>query len=271
MLEEQGELNKKQQCDLLSLNRTSLYYKKRAMSSEKLAILNEIDKIYTEDPTYGARRIEKELRRRGFTASRPTVRSYMQLMGLEAIYQKPNLSKPNPQHRVYPYLLRNVTASYSNHVWGTDITYIRMQGGFMYLVAFLDWYSRYVVAWGLSDTLEDDFVVDALKRALKVAKPHITNSDQGTQFTGNDYINTVLEAGVKISMDGRGRCMDNIFTERLWRTVKYEDVYIKDYATPRELRHGMQEFFDRYNNRRIHQSLEYKTPAEVYFELPSIT
>ena len=265
MLEKGGEISLSGQCELLTLNRTGLYYKKRPVSAKKLEVLNKIDEIYTEDPTYGARRISKELARRGLLVSRPTVRDYMRIMGLEAIYQKPSTSVPHPQHKVYPYLLRNIKASYPNHIWGTDITYIRMQGGFMYLVAFLDWYSRYVVSWGLSDSLEDYFVLEALRDGLRRATPQITNSDQGSQFTGNGYIGILQDASVRISMDGRGRCMDNIFTERLWRTVKYEDIYIKEYTTPRELRTGLAEFFDRYNNRRIHQSLDYKTPSEVYF------
>jgi putative transposase len=254
------------QCELLSLNRTSLYYKPRPICPKKLAILNAIDEIYTEDPVFGSRRIRNELAKRGFSISRPTVAEYMLMLGLAAIYPKPNTSRAQPQHKIYPYLLRNIKASNPNHIWGTDITYIRLQGGFMYLVAFLDWYSRYVVSWELSDTLEDSFVVSALNVALKTAVPHIANSDQGSQFTGNGYINTLLSAEVKISMDGRGRCMDNVFTERLWRTVKYEDIYIKDYSTPRELRKGLNDFFIKYNTRRGHQSLSYKTPEMVYYE-----
>jgi putative transposase len=242
-----------------------LYYKKRQVSPQKLEILNAIDEIFTEDPVFGARRIRNELIKRGFSISRPTVAEYMRILGLEAIYQKPDTSKPCPQHKVYPYLLRNIKASYPNHIWGTDITYIRMQGGFMYLVAFLDWYSRYVVSWGLSDNMEDDFVILALKEALQTAIPYIANSDQGSQFTGHGYTSTLIANGVNISMDGRGRCMDNIFTERLWRTVKYEDIYIKEYTTPRELRNGLSAFFQKYNNKRSHQSLGYKTPAQVYF------
>jgi putative transposase len=263
MLDADDEYSLSKQCEILSLNRTGLYYKK-TVSPKKLAILNAIDEIYTAEPVYGARRICHELTKRGFQTSRPTVRRYMQQMGLEAIYPKPNTSMPCLQHKIYPYLLRNIKASYPNHVWGTDITYIRMQGGFMYLVAFLDWYSRYVVSWGLSDTLEDDFVIHALKSGIKQALPHIVNSDQGSQFTGHGYIDTLLEHNINISMDGRGRCMDNIFTERLWRTVKYEDIYIKEYSSPRELRIGLTGFFDKYNHRRGHQSLGYKTPAEVY-------
>ena len=251
---------------MLTLNRTSLYYKPRPISPEKLAILNTIDEIFTDDPTYGARRIQKELNRRGHPICRATVSDYMKLLGLAAIYQKPDTSQPHPRHKIYPYLLRNIIAAYPNHIWGTDITYIRMQGGFMYLVAYLDWFSRYVVSWELSDTLEDEFVIAALEVGLKTATPHIANSDQGSQFTGLGYTSTLLENGVNISMDGRGRCMDNIFTERLWRTVKYEDVYIKDYATPRQLRTGLTEFFKRYNSKRLHSSLDYMTPEEVYFD-----
>ena len=224
-----------------------------------------MDAIFTEEPVYGARRIANELRKNGYDICRKTVREYMKILGLEAIYPKPNTSKQHPEHKIYPYLLRNVKASYPNHIWGTDITYIRMQSGFMYLVVYLDWYSRYVISWELSDNLEDDFVIAALNEALKTGVPHIMNSDQGSQFTGKGYINTLITCGANISMDGRGRCMDNIFTERLWRTVKYEDIYIKEYTTPKELRNGLAAFFDKYNNRRSHQSLDYKTPAEVYF------
>jgi len=266
MLEKGGEYSISGQCEMLSLNRTSLYYKKEPISANKLAILNSIDEIYTENPVYGSRRIRVELEKQGYKISRPTVSDYMKLLGLEPIYQKPNTSNPHPNHKIYPYLLRNIKASYPNHIWGTDITYIRIHGGFMYLVAFLDWHSRYVVSWELSDTLEDDFVVYALKNGLKTAVPHISNSDQGSQFTGCAYIGLLLENDVKISMDGRGRCMDNIFTERLWRTVKYEDIYLKDYTTPRELRMGLNDFFNKYNTKRPHQSLNYKTPAEIYFD-----
>jgi len=268
MLEIGGEYNISQQCGLLSLARTSIYYKKRPCSEKKLAILNAIDRLYTDYPCYGSRRMEIELRKQGLAVSRPTVADYMKLMGLEAVYPKPNPSRQNPEHKKYPYLLRGVTASYPNHIWGTDITYIRMKGGFMYLVAFLDWYSRYVVSWELSDTLEDDFVVSALEEAFQTAIPYIANSDQGSQFTGDAYISALLAKGVRISMDGRGRAMDNIFTERLWRTVKYEDIYIKEYATPRELRAGLTGFFGWYNTKRPHQSLGYQTPEEVYFGPP---
>jgi putative transposase len=268
MMESGSSLSITEQCRLLTLNRTGLYYKKRPISLEKLAILNAMDEIYTADPVYGARRIRNELMKRGFSISRPTVAEYMRELGLAAIYPKPCTSKPYPGHKVYPYLLRGVKASRPNHIWGTDITYIRMQSGFMYLVAFLDWYSRYVVSWELSDTLEDGFVISALVTALKTAVPHIANSDQGSQYTGHGYISMLNENKVNISMDGRGRCMDNIFTERLWRTVKYEDIYVKEYSTPKDLRAGMSAFFEKYNNKRGHQSLGYKTPAEVYLGCP---
>jgi len=265
LVEHGGDLSIAEQCELLSLNRTSLYYQKRPISPQKLSILHAMDEIYTEDPTYGARRMVAALEKKGYSISRPTAGEYMKILGLEAIYPKPKTSQQHPDHKVYPYLLRGIRASYPNHIWGTDITYVRMRGSFMYLVAFLDWYSRYVVSWELSDTLEDDFVVQALADALRTATPHIANSDQGSQFTGKSYTEKLLEKGVKISMDGRGRCMDNIFTERLWRTVKYEDIYLKEYDSPRELRKGLGKFFTKYNNIRPHQSLDYKTPAEVYF------
>jgi putative transposase len=186
-------------------------------------------------------------------------------MGLAAIYPKTNTSRANPEHKVYPYLLREITAECPNHIWGTDITFIRMKGGFMYLVVYLDWFSRYIISWELSDTLQDNFVICALERALQVATPKIVNSDQGSQYTGTRHVQTLTAATVTISMDGRGRALDNIFTERLWRTIKYEDIYIHDYQSPRELRQGVGAYIERYNCRRPHQALVYKTPAEVYF------
>lgn len=189
----------------------------------------------------------------------------MQKMGIRAIYQKPDLSKPHPDHEVYPYLLRDLNIVKPNQVHGTDITYIRMHGGFLYLVAIIDWYSRYVLSWGLSDTLNSDFCVDTLTHALQIAVPDIHNSDQGSQFTSADYLGVLKHYPVKISMDGRGRAMDNIFTERLWRTIKYEEVYLQDYQSPREARESLTRYFNFYNQGRLHQSLGYKTPAEIYF------
>ena len=264
MLEKDGPFSQREQCELLSINQTSLYYRPKGVSARKLSILHRIDEIYTEFPYYGARRIAVELLREGIRTCRETVSKYMAEMGLEAIYPKPNTSQGNPEHKVYPYLLRHITAQYPNHIWGTDITFIRMKGGFMYLAAYLDWFSRYIVSWELSDTLKDDFVISALEMALKVTTPEIVNSDQGSQYTGARHVRTLSEASVAISMDGRGRAMDNIFTERLWRTIKYEDIYIHEYASPKELRQGLAAYILHYNNRRPHQALDYRTPAELY-------
>jgi putative transposase len=188
----------------------------------------------------------------------------MREMGLVAVFPGPNLSKPAPEHKIYPYLLRHVTASYPNHIWGIDITYIRLQQGWMYLVAILDWYSRFVVSWSLDQTLEMPFVLDAVDRALQQTKPEIINSDQGSHFTSPQHVDRFLAVGSQISMDGRGRAMDNIFTERLWRSVKYEEVYLNEYLTPRQARQGLATYFQLYNYQRPHQSLAYLTPAEVY-------
>ena len=264
MLEKEGPLSLTEQCELLSLNLASLYYRPKGVSTRKLSLLHRIDAIYTEFPYYGARRIAVILRREGYRVGRGTVSKYMAEMGLAAIYPKANTSRANPEHKVYPYLLREITAECPNHIWGTDITFIRMKGGFMYLVVYLDWFSRYIISWELSDTLQDDFVICALEHALQVATPKIVNSDQGSQYTGTRHVQTLTAASVTISMDGRGRALDNIFTERLWRTIKYEDIYIHDYQSPRELRQGVGAYIEHYNYRRPHQALGYKTPAEVY-------
>ena len=250
---------------LLSLNRTSLYYHPAPPSPREIIIKHEIDRIYTEDPYMGSRPITTILNRSDFYVSRPTVQKYMRQMGISAIYPKPNLSKRNHEHKIYPYLLRGVQASSANHVWGTDITFIRVKKGWLYLVAFMDWFSRYVLAWELDFTLEVDFVLEALSNALKISKPEIINSDQGSQYTSDRYIEQVLASQSKISMDGRGRYMDNIFTERLWRSVKYQEVYLHDYENPRAARSGLSRYLEKYNNYRPHQSLRNLTPAEVYY------
>ena len=260
----ENEYNILEQSELLSLNRTGLYYKPVPMSEEKLKILNRIDEIYTDDPSFGGRTIGTILRREGLAVSDQTVRKYMAEMGLSAIYPGPNFSKRAHESMVYPYLLRDVEISRRNQVWGTDITYIRMKSSFMYLVAFMDWYSRYVVSWELSDNLEVAFVIEALENALHISKPEIVNSDQGSQFTSNEYTGLLLSNNVKISMDGRGRCMDNIFTERLWRSLKYQEVYLNDYQNPREARIGIDRYFRKYNDYRPHQGLGGLTPADVY-------
>jgi putative transposase len=214
-----------------------------------------LDKQYTDTPYYGIRRMTAWLRSQGYAVNHKRVARLLRTMGLETIYPKPRLSNPHPAHRVYPYLLHGVPITRVNQVWSTDITYIRLQGGFMYLVAVMDWFSRYVLSWAVSITMH----------ALEVARPEIFNSDQGAQFTSLDFTGRLIAAGIQISMDGRGRALDNVFIERLWRTVKYEEVYLKDYETPREAIQGLAQFFVRYNEWRQHQALGYQTPAAVYF------
>jgi len=231
-----------------------------------LLIKQVIDHIYTNIPYYGYRRVTKELSEvYGLLVNRKTTQRYMREMGIEAVYPKPNTSKPDPENKVYPYLLRGLKIAHPNQVWSTDITYIPMLCGFMYLTAIIDWYSRYVLSWALSDTLEIDFVLEAARDALRHGKPEIMNSDQGSHYTSPKYTQIFLEAGVSISMDHRGRCFDNIFVERLWRNVKYECIYINEFNNPRELRTKLTEYFERYNYKRYHQSLGYLTPAQVHF------
>jgi putative transposase len=256
------------QTDLLSLNRTSLYYKPVPPRAEEVRLKDRIDELYTAHPYYGSRRIAAQLRRDNLIITRKTVQRHMQEMGIAGIAPGPNTSKRALQHRIYPYLLRSVTSGYPNHVWGIDITYVRMQGGWLYLVAVLDWYSRYVVAWELDQTLELPFVLQATQRALDQATPAIWNSDQGSHFTSPQYIALLEAATVQISMDGKGRALDNIFTERFWRTVKYEEIYLHSYTTPRDARVGLTRYLEFYNHGRLHQSLAYRTPAEVYFRTP---
>ena len=255
------------QCDLLSLNRSSLYYQPVPVSSAEIALKHAIDETYTKYPFYGSRRITEHLREYlKMMVARETVQRCMREMGIAGICPGPNLSKRNAAHKIYPYLLRHITASYPNHVWGIDITYIRLRGGWLYLVAVLDWYSRYVIGWELDQTLEMPFVLATVQRSLTQAHPVIWNSDQGSHFTSPQYTELLLAAGVQVSMDGRGRAMDNIFTERLWRTIKYEEVYLKEYTSPRDARRSLAEYLDFYNNTRLHQSLDYQTPAALYYE-----
>ena len=229
--------------------------------------MHQIDEIYTDFPYYGARRIKEEFERRfKQIISRKLVRKLMQIIGLEAVYPKPNTSKPNPSHAIYPYLLRGVTALHPNHIWGTDVTYIRAGKYWFYLAAILDWYSRYVVSWTLSERIDLPLCLETLDKGLAIAKPVIHNSDQGSTFTALDYTERLKREDVQISMDGRGRYLDNIFTERLWRSVKYEEVYLHDYATFNEAQTSLGSYFKTYNEKRVHQSLEYRTPAEVYFK-----
>jgi putative transposase len=261
------EISLTTQAKLLSINRTSIYYKPVPPSEEEIAIKHCIDEIYTQRPFYGSRRITVQLRRQNMNVNRKRVQRYMREMGIAGICPGPNLSKRNTAHRIYPYLLRGVTISHPNQVWGIDITYIRLKHGWMYLVAVLDWYSRFIVSWELDQVLEIPFVLSAVKRALGQAKPLIWNSDQGSHFTSPQYIQILQDTGVQISMDGKGRATDNIFTERFWRSIKYEEVYLNDYTSPREARQRIGQYIDFYNNDRPHQSLGYKTPAEVYHSI----
>jgi putative transposase len=252
------------QCELLGLNRTSLYYQPQPPSPEEVAIKHRIDEIYTAYPFYGSRKIAKALGPQ-FVVNRKAVQRHMREMGLVALVPGPHLSHPHPAHQIYPYLLRNLKITAVNEVWGIDITYIRLQHDWMYLVAILDWFSRYVVSWELDQTLELPFVLHAVERALTGATPQIMNSDQGSHFTSSQYLEPLLQKQIAISMDGRGRALDNIFTERLWRSVKYEEVYLHEYGSPKEARHGLTRYFDFYNHERLHQALDYRTPAAVYF------
>lgn len=232
-----------------------------------MRILAALDREYTDHPEYGILKLAFVLKRdHGIEVGKDRLRTLRRILGLETIYPKPRTSIPLIGHKVYPYLLRNIIAGYPNHIWGTDITYIRINGGFCYLSAIIDWYSRAVLAWGVSPSMETAFCIDALQEALLHGTPHIHNSDQGVQYTNEDYTNILKERNVLISMDGRGRCMDNIFTERLWRTVKYENIYTHGYATIGEVRDGLDRYFVHYNTSRPHQSLGYQTPHAVHYQ-----
>lgn len=253
------------QAQLLDISRSSIYYKANVSESDLLA-MRAIDIEFTKSPFYGSRRMRAVLARdHHITLCREHIRRLMRLMGLEALYPKQNTSKSDHLHRVYPYLLTNLTATYPNHIWGTDITYIRLAHGFCYLVAIIDWYSRYVVHWELSPTMEIPFCLNNITRALQTAVPTIHNSDKGSHFTSPQYIDILKEKNVSISMDGRGRCMDNIFTERLWRSAKYECVYLHEFATIAEAENALSNYFTFYNTDRPHQALNYKTPESLYF------
>ena len=253
------------QAELLGISRSSVYYAPR-VNAVDLAALNALDELYTRYPFYGSRRMRLALGDDyDVFICRDHVRRLMRMLGLEAIHPRKRTSIPNPNHHMYPYLLANCAITRPNQVWGTDITYIRLERGFCYLTAIMDWFSRYVVSWELSDTMETAFCLTALRSALSSALPDIHNSDQGSQFTSAEYTDILRERNIRISMDGRGRCMDNIFTERLWRSVKYENVYLRQYRASAEAREGLSDYFSFYNEKRRHQGLQYKTPAEVYW------
>lgn len=255
-----AEHDLKTQAELLGLNRSGLYYTPKAVSAEELAIKHKIDELHTASPFYGSRKIAFEL-----GINRKAAQRHMREMGIAAIYPGPNLSRRRAKDAIYPYLLGKLTIDAPNVAWGIDITYVRLRMSWMYLVAVMDLFSRFVLAWQMDDTLEMPFVLDAVDCALALATPRVWNSDQGSHFTSALYVGRLSQAGVQISMDGKGRAMDNIFVERLWRSLKYEEVYLKDYATPKEARQGVASYLDFYDHRRIHQALDYRTPAAVYF------
>ena len=254
------------QCELLGLSRSSLYYKPCGNTQYNEQLMKLIDEQYIETPFYGIDKMTEQLRRMGHQVNHKRIRRLMRQMGLEAIYprRRRGLSIPDKQHKIYPYLLRDVQIIRPDQVWSADITYVRMYRGWLYLVAVMDWFSRYVLSWEVSVTLESDFCVLALEQALSFGRPEIFNTDQGSQFTSIDFTEILLNASVQISMDGKGRVFDNIFSERLWRTVKVEEVYLRDYQTVAEARYNLSRYFELYNNRRLHQALGYRTPAEVY-------
>jgi putative transposase len=252
------------QCELLGLSRSSWYYKPQEVASVDLELMRRIDEQYTLTPFYGIRRMKVALHEQGYQVNLKRIQRLMRLMGLEAIYPKPKLSRKDDQHKVFPYLLRGLKIDRPNQVWASDITYIRLRRGFVYLVAVMDWFSRYVLSWSVSVTMDVHFCMEALERALRMGKPEIFNTDQGSQFTSREFTGILQQAEVRISMDGKGRVFDNIFIERLWRSVKYEEVYTKDYEDVLDCIDGLRNWFIFYNDRRPHQALGYQTPRQVY-------
>jgi len=264
MIEPKSQVSVRRQCELLRVSRSGLYYEPAGESAEDLAVMRRIDEIHLERPFYGTRRVTQELRVE-CGINRKRVQRLMRLMGLEAIAPKPKTSRKGPEHPIFPYLLRNLEISRANQVWAADLTYVPLARGFVYLVAVMDWCSRRVVAWRLSNTMETSFCVEALREALdRFGKPEIFNTDQGAQFTAEDFVAVLRRAEVRISMDGKGRFLDNVFVERLWRSLKYEEVYLKAYTNLVEARAGIERYFHFYNTRRSHQALGHQTPAAFY-------
>lgn len=260
------QLSISKQCELLAICRSSFYYQAKDISAEDLNIMKRIDEIYTAHPYYGTRRMSKCLQAEGYNVGRKALRRYYRIMALEAIYPKMNLSKRNKAHAVYPYLLRDLEVTRTNQVWSTDITYIRLTQGFVYLVAIIDWYSRYVLSWRTSVTLDSEFCVDALEEAIeKYGTPEIFNTDQGVQFTSNKFLSVLISSQVKISMDGKGRALDNVFIERFWRSLKQEKIYLIILTSPKEAKYAINDYMIFYNTERLHQSLGYQTPETVHF------
>jgi len=251
--------------ELLDVNRTSAYYESNGPSEIEVAIKHAIDEMHTENPTWGSRQLSKQLKKHGLNIGRLKTRRYMTEMGIDAIYPKPNLSKRNQEHKIYPYLLRNMEINRANQVWAIDITYIKLRRGFIYLTAIIDWHTRCIIGWELDDTLETAMVKRALAKALAVSKPEIINSDQGSQFTSNEYIELIESNKIKISMDGKGRWADNIMIERWFRTLKYDEVYLKDYENIKEARREIGSFIHKYNFVKLHSSLGYESPGDMYY------
>jgi putative transposase len=266
MIDRTHELPIRRQCQILEIGRSSYYYQAVPVKQADVDLMRVIDEIHLKYPFYGSRKVRRELKDRGFKVGRGHVRTLMRKMGIEALYQKPRLSKGNPAHKIYPYLLRNLEISRANQVWVADICYLPMARGFCYLVAVMDWASRRVLSWRLSNTLDPSFCTEALEEALKnYGTPEIFNTDQGSQFTSEAFTGILSAHGIKISMDGKGRWMDNVFIERLWKNVKYEEVYLKGYGTIAEARRELGVYFEFYNRTRPHQGLDDRTPDEVYW------
>ena len=271
MIEQPNLLSLTRQCQLLGLSRAALYYRPVEESVEDLQLMALIDRQYLRTPFYGSRRMTASLQSQGHMVNRKRVQRLMRLMGIEAIYQRQRTSRPAPDHHIYPYLLRGLVIERVNQVWAADTCYIPMAHGFLYLVAVMDWVSRYVLAWRLSNLLDSSFCIEALEDALSQGRPEIFNTDQGSQFTGDDFTDVLRLHGIAISMDGRGRFSDNIFVERLWRSLKYEDVYLKAYQDVAEARCSIASYFDFYNHERLHQALSYRTPRQVFQEALRVT
>jgi putative transposase len=261
---EHPQISLRRQCALLGLARGNLYYQPVSEGLENLALMRLLDAQYTATPFYGIRRMTAWLQRQGYAVNHKRVGRLLRQMGLEAIYPKPRLSQPAADHLIYPYLLRGVSVDRVNQVWSADITYVRLAAGFVYLVAVIDWFSRYVLSWAVSITMDVAFCVEALEQALSQGQPEIFNTDQGAQFTSQDFTMRLQQGGIRVSMDGRGRALDNVFVERLWRSVKYEEVYLRDYQSVWDARQSLAQYFGFYNGERLHQALGYRTPAAVY-------
>lgn len=258
------KLSINRQCELLEVSKGALYYEPRPIDPYTLLLMDLIDEQHTRTPFYGSRRMVAYLNERGYKVNRKRVQRLMRLMRIEAIYPKPKLSRRNENHKIYPYLLSGLTIERPDQVWSTDITYIKIGNGFAYLTAIMDWYSRYVLSWRLSNTLENSFCIEALEEALDISKPEIFNTDQGSQYTSLNFLTPLIDKDIKISMDSKGRALDNVFIERLWRSVKYEEIYLKDYQSMNDAYRSLKGYLEFYNKERPHQALEYATPESLY-------